>query len=129
MHVERQAAALEILELAGAVVGRTAQHEDSLVLALEEWLERLAAEVRTHRDGVCLHDVEGEAHVAAVRIVDVGALGVEDHRYAGRDAVSRPDAVTQPHEASDAVRFVEGTVELEGASDVTSCLDDGLVEG
>ncbi len=89
-------------------------------------LDRVEAHEGRQRHRVGLVALEGLARVLLGGGADVAALGVQDHRHAGCDAV---DVLDQPLElVFGALRGEVGDLRLEGADQVLGRIDDGGAE-
>src|SRR5262249_18904290 len=73
---------LQILQVSGARVGRPAQNDHTLVLTLEEGLERVTTQVWVDSHRVCAIALERFNRIPLRGVSDVTALGIEDYRDA-----------------------------------------------
>lgn len=81
-----------------------------------------------YRDRIRSEIVERHPDVAVIRVADVRALSVEDHRNVWCHSVNAHDGSVQSGEPLAAVRFVERNVRFVGAHEIIGCFHDRPVE-
>ena len=95
-------------------------------IVFEERLDRIAAEIRVHGDGVGVISLEGFVRVLLGGAADVTALGVEDDDGVGRGGLDVVDGVFELR--FGAVRGVVRELRLVRAHEIPRGIDDSFVE-
>ena len=118
----------QILELAGTLVRSATEHDDALVLLIQERLSGLHTEIRIHGDCISLALRKREFDVTKVRVADVHVLGVENDRCPRHKLVNELDDLDERFETFRANRKKERKVRLVRGGRTPRRADDFLAK-
>ena len=108
------------MEIGGAGVRGHGEQVDRLARVIEEWLDGIVSEEGVERDRIDVPAVEISLGVVFLRLADVAALRIEDHRDFpgddGEDFLKHADAL-------DAHRLEVGHVRLERGGEFRRLFD------
>src|SRR3989344_578574 len=106
-----------------------AEHDDALILAIEERLQRFRTEIGIDGDGIRTKMVERRYRILLIRRSDVGTFRIQNDRHVWRGIEDVEDRFSQRGNPLLAARFIEGVVGFIRANEVLCGIDDGAIEG
>lgn len=119
----------EVLKFVRPFIGRATQNDHAFIRAIQKRLQSLLSEIRMNGNSVAPEPVKRAHEVAEVRVVDVGALRIENHRNIRRDRIDVCNNLAKSVETVRSMRFKEGDVGLIAGDDVMCRINDPVGEG